>query len=487
MTLFAKCQNINGGEIPLPPYGVCDLGNINLTKFVKEPFTSYLDWNNNFDWTGYEETIRLAVRFLDNVLDVSDYPYQEVTDRARGDRRIGLCGVAGLGSFLAMMMVPYDSKDALVIAETLQEFCTKTSYKESIELAKEKGAFPNYNAIEYIQASFVKKIDLDLDYHEELNATGIRNLACMTIPPVGTGSLIAGNISNGLEPIFSLEYNRNVRQVDGSNKVEAVEDYAWGLWKEMQDDFRFIETPNYFKTAKQIDPKSHVDMQAVLQKWIDGSISKTANIPADFTIKEYEDLLWYSLESGVKGFTSFREGTRAGVLEEKTVAKKEEIKSNEPKAQPIARPRTLDGKTYKIKDPTGNIYVTLNYLEENGKKTPWEIFMFSSNENQEMYAALGKTLSAVMRRTDDIDFLIEDLKSIRSSTEAGGYFTPEYGFIKSRPQHISFILEEFVKFTKGSANNKEVQYEICPECKENSLVREGGCSKCISCLFSKCG
>jgi ribonucleoside-diphosphate reductase alpha chain len=370
------------------------------------------------------------------------------------------------------------------------------AYRASIDLAIEKGSFWNFNKEDYVKANFIKE-KLPAEMIRDIKKYGIRNLACTTIPPVGTGSIMAGNISNGLEPIFALEYNRNVRQPDATLKAEPVEDYAWGLWKAnlVKAGFLYDEVhgrvPDFFMTARQISPTDHVRMQAALQKWIDGSISKTANIPADCTIEEYEELLLYAIGSGVKGFTTFREGTRIGVLNEK---KKEEEKPEEKeiKKDPIAtsyaelktRPRVLDGRTYKIKDPNGNIYVTLNYKEENGKKRPLEIFMYSSNESQELYAALGKTLSAVMRRTDDLDFLVEDLKSIKASTEAGGYLTPEYGFVKSRPQHVGLILEEFL------SQNTEVKEQgmlSCKECGEMSVVKEGGCKKCLSCGYSECG
>lgn len=481
------------GEIPLPPYGVCDLGNVNLTKFIKNPFEfEGKHWDANFDWDGFSNTIKTGVRFLDNVLDVTEYPYDEIADRARGDRRIGLCGIAGLGSFLAMCKVPYDSDLGKAIATRLQHHVMITSYEASVDLAIEKGSFPNFEQEQYCAGSFIQE-RLPQWLYEKIEACGIRNLALGTIPPIGTGSLIAGNISNGLEPFFALEYNRNVRQLDGTLEVSAVEDYAWKMWKEKTGATKDGPIPKFFKTAREIDAKDHVDMQAKLQYYIDQSISKTANIPESYTIEEYETLLNQAIDSGVKGFTTFREGTREGVLNEKKDEKPKVEAKAEPAAQPVQatdalakRPRVLDGKTYKIKDPNGNIYVTLNYSEENGYKRPLEIFMFSSNENQELYAALGKTLSAVMRRTSELDFLVEDLKSIKASTESGGYLTPEYGFVKSRPMHVGLILEEFLAANTPIEELEQNMLE-CPECEEHSVLREGGCKKCLSCGYSECG
>jgi len=475
------------GELSLPPEAACCLGNINLTKFIKVPFSDCLNWKDNFKWTKYIETIRLAVRFLDSVLDVGSYPYESNREIAQNERRIGLNGIAGLGSFLAMMKIPYDSELGREVANEIQKVFAITAYKASINLAKELGSFPKFNAEEYVKSDFITKLNKEDDtIIPDILKYGIRNIAIITIPPVGTGSLLAGNISNGCEPIFCLEYNRNILQPDGSKKTEAVEDYAWRAYKKLNKPDG--DKPSFFKTSMEIDPMDHVNMQAAIQEYCDGNISKTNNLPNDYSLNGYKDLLMYAYDKGLHGFTTFRSGTREGVL----VEKKEEVKVEEEVA-PVAsstlapRPRVLDGKTYKIKDIHGNVYVTINSFDDNGILKPWEIFIFSSNENQEMYAALGKTLSAIMRRNDDISFIIEDLKSIKSSTESGGYFTQEYGFVKSRPQHIGLIIEEFVQCISGKNEDKVVEYSTCPECKEEMFIKDGGCNKCLACGHSSCG
>ncbi len=289
------------GEIPLPPHGVCDLGSINLTQFIKYPFTE----DAEFDIVSFKDHIHVLVRFLDNVLDVSEYPFVENKERAQGDRRLGLCGVAGLGSALAMLGVPYDSEEGRQIAEAISRTTRDEAYRASIELAKERGPFPNFIRDAYMKGEFIQSLPLDI--RDGIYAYGIRNIALLTVPPVGTGSILAGNISNGLEPIFALEYTRNVRQPDGSKKAELVEDYAWGLWKESLDPAdrhlakEHIGNTNFFKTAMEISPLDHIKMQAVIQKYIDGSISKTANLPATYTKEEYVDLLLFAYKSGLKG------------------------------------------------------------------------------------------------------------------------------------------------------------------------------------------
>jgi ribonucleoside-diphosphate reductase alpha chain len=478
------------GEIPLPPYGVCDLGNINLTKYVKEPFaicTEGKELISNFDIAAYQKDIKTAVRFLDNVLDVSEYPYDEIRDRAQGDRRIGLNGVAGLGSALAMLRLPYDTAAGRDKAEILQKICTAAAYEASIELAKEKGSFPNFDKEKYLEAPFIKTLP---EYIQEgIAKYGIRNLAILTIPPVGTGSILAGNISNGLEPIFALEYNRMVRQPDQTSKQEAVEDYAWKLFKKTEEFNPAVIPPDFFKTSRDISPKAHIDMQACLQKHIDGSISKTVNMPESTTIKAYEEALWYAIESGCKGFTSFREGTREGVLSTKEEGKKpaevkphEKIKAAEPKKK---RPRKLIGSTYKVADDKGNLYITINDIEEKGKTRPFEIFINSNGANSDnavFYKAMGKMMSAVMRRTDACRFLVTDLQGIHG---AQGFFS-DGRYNQSQPQMIGNILEEHYR-SLDPESAKEIKYLKCPECGEHTYLKEGGCGKCLSCGFSSCG
>lgn len=477
------------GEIPLPENGVCCLGNINLTQFIKTPFSqASTDWQDNFDFEAYETTIHTAVRFLDNVLDVSEYPYEEMRLRAQHDRRIGLCGAAGLGSALAMLRIPYDSPEALQVADTLQEFATHTAYTASVRLAQDKGSFYNFDKEHYGAGEFIHKLDGRLQ--EAIRHYGIRNIALLTIPPVGTGSLLAGNISNGLEPIFALEYNRNVRQSDNSIKQEAVEDYAWGLFKASKEGYK--DTPEFFKTSREIHPTDHVKMQAVLQNWIDGSISKTANLPESFSLKEYEELLLFAVNSGIKGFTSFREGTREGVLETKKEdkPKEESVDTGKLSGKDVKkkRARVLSGKTYKISDGKGNIYCTINDITEKGKTRPFEIFISSNGENNEFmewYQLTAKNWSAIMRRVsspEELRFVCEDAKSIYAPS---GYFS-DGKYVNSKPQMLGLILEEHIDNLINPEKKKETLSK-CPECGEISYSKEGGCGGCKSCGYSKCG
>lgn len=464
------------GELPLPDYAVCDLGNINITKFIINPFTDEV----YFDKETFIKTIPIAVRFLDNVLDVSDYPFKETIERVKGDRRIGLCGIAGLGSALAMLKLPYDSLAALEFAEDIQKTLKEFSYDSSVDLAIEKGSFLNFDSEKFLQGKFINNLPIEIQ--NRIKKHGIRNIALLTVPPVGTGSLYAGNISNGIEPIFSLEYNRTIRQLDQTSKQEPVEDYAWKLYKELKKPDG--NEPEYFKTSRDIEPKKHIDMMSVIQKHNDGAISKTVNMSETISLKEYEEILWYAIDNGVKGFTSFREGTRDGILStiEENKKKETKIKGIESKKK---RPRKLSGTTYKLADDKGNIYITINDIEEKGKIRPFEIFINSNGENAEYsqwYKALGKLISAVMRRTDDCEFIIKDLQNIFS---VNGYFS-DGKYIQSQPQMIGNVLAEHLRMLYPN-QDKDIKYSKCPECNETSYLKEGGCGKCLQCGFSSCG
>lgn len=473
------------GELPLPPYGVCCLGNINLCKFIINAFGD----SPAFDRPGYERAIRLSVRFLDNVLDVSEYPYDEILNRVKGDRRIGLNPLAGLGSALAMLKLPYDSKLARDWTGEIAKIAMEVAYDESVNLAIEKGSFLNFDRDRYLEGNFIAE-KLPYWLIERIKEHGIRNIAILTVPPVGTGSLLAGNISNGLEPIFSLEYNRKVRQPNGEFIIEPVEDYAWKLYKklhedaaEMAIDFKLAGIPSYFKTSREIDPIDHVNMQAAIQVYIDGSLSKTANLPESYSLEDYKKLLMYAIKMGCKGFTTFREGTREGVLTEKASEPKLEASAPTDASFPTERPRALDGKTYQIKEEGDHrTYCTVNHIENGDKKRPWEMFLFSSSRNHELYTAIGRLASRLMRKTGDAAGVIKELKEIGGEH---GYLTKEYGYVQSKPQHLGFILEEYI----NGINKAEVvkEYCKCPECGEMSYHKEGGCSKCLDCGYSTCG
>jgi ribonucleoside-diphosphate reductase alpha chain len=284
------------GEIPLPPYGACNLGSLNLTAFVLEPFAP----GARMDLRGLESAARTAVRFLDNVIDLSEFPVENQRAAARGSRRIGL-GVTGLADALVMLGHRYDSWTARGVAEELMRLVCHTAYATSAELAVEKGAFPHFEREPYLEAAFIRRLPEEL--RDRVARSGIRNSHLLAIAPAGTISLLAGNVSSGIEPIFALEAERRIVESDGEHRAHLVQDYAWALWQRLFPGEAARET---FLEAAAIAPRAHLDMQAALQPWVDSAISKTINVAADISFEEFRDLYDIAHRQGLKGCTVFR-------------------------------------------------------------------------------------------------------------------------------------------------------------------------------------
>jgi ribonucleoside-diphosphate reductase alpha chain len=283
-------------EIPLPAYGACDLGAINLTQFVTAPFTAQAKIN----WQGIEETVRVATRFLDNVIDVSHYPLEVQREQAQGSRRIGL-GLTGLGDALVMLGLRYGSEEAQRCARDIMRCISHATWGTSMQLAEEKGAFPFY-APDYLRGEYVQQMDAEL--RDELTRCGVRNSHHNTIAPTGTTSLLANNVSNGIEPIFQAEYERHVRGV-GKDEILTfrVADYAYQLWR---GDHRDDSMPPAWVDASALTPENHLHMQSAVQPFIDNAISKTINLPADFPFEKVADVYTLAYSLGLKGCTIFR-------------------------------------------------------------------------------------------------------------------------------------------------------------------------------------
>lgn len=283
------------GEVPLPPYGSCDLGSINLVRFVRAPFTAQAA----LDLEGIDATARVAVRFLDDVIDASRFPLPRQAETARATRRIGL-GVTGLADALAMLGLHYASPQARQAAAGILERLCHTAYRSSVELAREKGAFPAFEAAPYLAGEFVGRLPPDI--REAIARHGIRNSHLLAIAPTGTISLLAGNVSGGIEPVFDLAYERRVRQADGRREAFRVEDYAWALWRGQGGG----DPSQTFVTAAELPPEAHLAMQASLQPYVDNAISKTVNVPRDYPFEAFRDIYRQAFELGLKGVTVFR-------------------------------------------------------------------------------------------------------------------------------------------------------------------------------------
>ena len=285
------------GEIPLPPYGACNLGSLNLTRFVRAPFEPQAA----IDYPALEETTALAVRMLDNVCDLSRFPLEKQAQAAHATRRIGL-GLTGLGNALIMLGLRYDSAEARQMASGIMQRICETAYRTSIELAREKGTFPLLEREKHVRGAFIGKLAEDI--RSGIAQHGIRNSHLTAIAPTGTISLLANNVSSGLEPVFQYDYRRRIYEMDGQLHEYEVSDYAHALYR----DLRGTDAPltPAFVTAAEISPYRHLDMQAALQPWVDNAISKTINVPADYAFEEFQSVYQYAHEQGLKGCTTYR-------------------------------------------------------------------------------------------------------------------------------------------------------------------------------------
>ncbi len=296
------------GEQTLPAYGCCCLGSLDLTRFIINPFG--FDGEVSVDWEGLRRTTATAVRMLDNVLDATVWPLQEQAREAAAKRRIGL-GVTGLGDALVMLKLPYDHEQAREMAAKLMAEVTHAAYRASVELAKERGAFPLFDAEKYLASGFAMRLPQDI--RDSIRAHGIRNSHLISIAPTGTISLaFADNASNGVEPAFSWTYDRLKRMPDGSKKTYAVEDHAYRLYREMGGDVTNL--PPYFRTALEISAKDHALMVAAVKDYVDAAISKTVNVPQDYPYEDFKDLYLQAWKLGLKGITTYRPGGKRGAV-----------------------------------------------------------------------------------------------------------------------------------------------------------------------------
>lgn len=292
------------GEIPLPPYGACNLGSINLTRLVQSPFTPAA----RLDFARLESTVRIALRMLNHIIDLSRFPLDAQAEQARGTRRIGL-GITGLADTLIMLGLHYADESARHLATAAMRKIRDSAYRESVALAKTDGAFPFYERDGYANSPFVKGLPTDIQ--QEIFEHGIRNSHLTAIAPAGTISLFANNISSGIEPVFAFQAQRRIRGADGEYSVHAASDYAWRLWRQIHPNEAL---PKYFVNAHLLTPQQHLAMQAALQPFVDSAISKTINVPADYDFEAFKDLYQEAYRLGLKGCTSFRPNEVTGSI-----------------------------------------------------------------------------------------------------------------------------------------------------------------------------
>ena len=509
------CESIRAtnpcGEQPLPPYGACLLGSINLAKLVKQPF----DDDAHIDLDELAGLTRTAVRLLDNVIDISRFPLPEQRAEAIAKRRIGL-GVTGLADALIFCRARYGSNESVALIDSWLSTLSDAAYLASAEIAGEKGSFPLFDAHEFLSRPFTLRLPQHI--RAAIAKNGMRNGLLTSIAPTGTISLFAGNVSSGIEPVFAYSFTRKVLQANGSPRQETVEDYAYRAFRaHFGSDAKL---PDYFVNAQTLSPADHLAVQAAAQRHIDSSISKTINVPGDISFEEFKGVYLSAYELGCKGCTTYRPNEVTGAVLQATDPPASEIREepaaapNPPRpretsggvvymTRPLDRPEVLIGQTYKIKwlDSDHAFYITVNDIEKDGRRRPFEVFI--NSKNMEAYAwavALTRMISAVFRRGGDVSFVVDELKAIfdpRGGQWSQGRYVPslmaaigeviekhmiDIGFITPNE---SMLVPEERRAVAVAAEGAPARF--CPRCSSASFVRMEGCDTCLACGYSRCG
>lgn len=483
------------GEQPLASYTACNLGNINLSKFVDE--------NGTFDYEELARVTRVATRFMDNVIDynMENHALEKIKKAVASDRRIGL-GITGLADALVLMKIRYDSQAALDATEKMMQVIRDESYKTSVELAKEKGPFPLFQWEGYSRSKFVQSLPQEIQ--NMIKKHGIRNSTVITVPPVGTGSIVA-QTSSGIEPIFCTSYIRKVKNHDGDTYTEYKVYHP--LIKKLFGDDEHL--PEYVVTAHEIDPYFRVKMQGVIQKYVDSSISSTVNLPEDVSVETVADIYMTAYKAGLKGITVYREGSREGILQTEEFAKKQEAGKLSPPAKqsgPRDRPRVTFGFTERVRTGEGNLYVTINE-DENGICEVFSTIGKAGGNAAAQTEAISRLISLALRSGIEPREIVKQLKGIGGPLPV---WDGNGGQILSTPDAIGKVLERYIeqREREGIRLYREIgppapkvmtgvpkrstltdatpkTSSACPECGAN-VEHIGGCMMCQNCGWSKC-
>lgn len=526
------------GEQPLGPWAVCNLGAMNLSAYVDE--------EGKFDYDSLAADVKVAMRFMDNVVDANFYFYPETYDVQMDIRRTGL-GTMGLADALIKMKLPYGTEESVEEIEKIYKTIRDNAYIASAELAAEKGTFRKYDKEKYLQGWFIKRLPQDIQ--DLIAKNGIRNAVLLTQAPTGTTSLLAG-VSSGIEPVFSFEYKRTDRTGE-----HIVYHPLFGKWKE---ENRESEMPKYFVSAMDLTPEEHLLVQAKVQEYTDSSISKTVNAPNEYTVDDVKRLYTKAYDSGCKGITFFRDGSRTGVLE---VVKKDEAENEDKKetnghsdqqiplpmspeagAYLVNRPFAVKGATYKLKTPVGSAFITIN---EDDAGEPMEVFINIGRAGSDVNAmadALGRTISTALRfrgalpPKDRAREIAEQLEGIGGRRSVGFgqnkiHSLPDaisvalaahFGFRSVGPAYANGLGNGHAQQSNGHAKQESAESQslfmatqektevsatsdgvlmthteetvlsgkqkadICPECGSSTLILEEGCAKCYTCGHSEC-
>ena len=495
-------------EQPLPDGGCCNLGAVNLERFVDE--------NGNFMINEFKETVAIGTRFLDNVVDynINRHALEDQKQNATNDRRVGL-GILGLGDMLVRMSIKYDSEDALQTVDQIMKIFRDITYETSVELAQEKGSFPNFDWKGYSKSKFIKNLPKSI--RDKISANGIRNSTLTTVAPTGSGAIVS-RVTSGVEPIFATSYKRRVKKNDSYGRsfdeykvIHPVINQLFGGDEDL---------PDYVVTSHNIDPYFRVKMQSVIQKYIDSSISSTVNLSENITVDTIADIYMKAYKTGLKGITVYREGSREGILitdkpkeeaapdETQKIETVAAVESEATQTQtavtkaPRSRPVLTSGATRRIRTGEGSLYITINE-DENGLCEIFTTIGKAGGNAAAQSEAISRLISLALRSGIDPYAIVKQLKGI-----SGPNPTWEDGkLILSTPDAIGKALDDYLKhresndpneqhlqFTMASSresNNKDVvdftlkNLSTCPDCG-STLQHQSGCVTCPSCGFSKC-
>ncbi len=493
-------QEVNPcGEIVMPKYSICCLSSLNLTNFVTNPFTE----RSEFDVNSFKESVAVGVRFLDNVLDATKYPLKKIEDNSKQWRRIGL-GFTGLADAWAMMGIVYGSAASKASAYHIAEILRNESYRTSIKLAKEKGKFSSCDKKKLVESNFI--VQCPKDIKEGILKHGLRNIALNTTAPVGTGSLTLGqNCSSGIEPIFSLQYERTIRTGKADETTqETVYDYAWLKYLEFAENngIAVADTPEGFTTTFDVDVYDEIDIQSIFQQFIDHSISKTCTLPSDVTYEDYNKLFKYAYDRGLKGFTTFNpNGSLSGILQSELAADRpfKERRAYNAQKRPKELPCDIHELTYKgekyialiglLHNKPYELFVTVNIDKEfdfkkhktgvikKVKKGVYSLFLVNGEstcyiENigeafNSVFGSLSRFISMSLRHSVPLQFIVDQLSKDKNFM----------GFERV----VSRTLKKYIQEGEAVKTSK-----ICPECGNKELRYVESCISC-ACGWSKCG
>ena len=522
---LSYCENISAtnpcGEQPLPPYGCCDLGPIILPRFVKNPFGFIVE--PSFDFEAFAAVVKTQVRMLDNVLDATYWPLPEQAAEAKAKRRIGV-GFTGLGDALVMLKLPYNQEGARIVAAKIARIMRDAAYEASIDLAKEKGAFPALDVEKYLGAeSFVSRLDDRLK--QDIRQFGIRNSHLLSIAPTGTVSLaFADNASNGIEPAFSWVYRRKKREADGSTSEYAVEDHAWRMYRDLGGNVE--QLPPYFVSALEMAATDHIAMMQVVQPFIDTAISKTVNVPADYPYEDFKSLYTQAWQANLKGLATYRpNGILGAVLElhsEKPVISAVVGDEIDPmRAVVESRPKGIlpavaEKIEYWTQEGRKTLYLVVSFIsipvkdsEEGYIERAIEFFMpVGQNGESQQWITSSMRLLSLAARGGFLERALSDMRKVawdRGAVRLGTFEkidgTRMPLWHESEVAAIAYAIQNIIERRNGNSINDLTEMAIpnissppvmagkkCSECGAHAMIRKDGCDYCTQCgHLGSCG